>query len=81
MNHHCKHHCKHVRDQLTRRSISAAGPSNLSNLCGETGNELLEYYGYSLSIGAVIGVLLGFYCLFHIGSYLALSRLYRTPQR
>ena len=45
--------------------------------CATSGEGVLNYWGYTLSVGAVCGILLAFYAVFHIASYLALSRLYR----
>ena len=52
----------------------SAGPSTN---CSTTGNELLDYYGYNLAMGTIVGALIGFYVIFHIGSYLSLSYLYK----
>jgi ATP-binding cassette, subfamily G (WHITE), member 2 len=48
--------------------------------CDTTGDSLLAFWGYRFSIGEVIGFLTMFYVLFHIGSYLALSKLYRQKR-
>jgi len=45
--------------------------------CTTTGEDLLGYYGYTIGMGVLIAALLVTYALFHIGSYLSLSRLYK----
>lgn len=45
--------------------------------CDTSGDSLLEFWGYNFTILEVIGILALFYTVFHIGSYLALSKLYR----
>ncbi len=45
--------------------------------CDTSGDSLLVFWGYNLSVPEVIGILSLFYVVFHIGSYLALSKLYR----
>lgn len=51
------------------------GGTNLA--CATTGESLLDYWGYGLTIAEVVGILVAFYAVFHLASYLALSRLYR----
>ncbi len=48
--------------------------------CNTTGDDLLEFWGYHLSIRECIGILLCFYVAFHVGSYLALSKLYKQKR-
>lgn len=48
--------------------------------CNTTGDDLLDFWGYKLSIGTCVGILLAFYVIFHIGSYLALSKLYKQKR-
>ena len=38
---------------------------------------LLNYWGYGLTVAEVAAILIAFYILFHLASYLALSHLYR----
>lgn len=46
-------------------------------ICGTTGDQLLDYYGYTIQIGILIAAMIAAYLIFHIGSYLSLSRLYK----
>lgn len=48
--------------------------------CNTTGDDLLDFWGYKLSIGTCVGILCAFYVVFHIGSYLALSKLYKQKR-
>ncbi|EIE27766.1 hypothetical protein COCSUDRAFT_45983 [Coccomyxa subellipsoidea C-169] len=52
----------------------------LTPQCNTTGDDLLDFWGYKLSIGTCVGILLAFYVIFHIGSYLALSKLYKQKR-
>lgn len=45
--------------------------------CGTTGDQLLDYYGYTIPLAVLIGAMLAAYAIFHVGSYLSLSRLYK----
>lgn len=45
-----------------------------------TGDQAIEFWGFDMRPGKVIGVLLAFYVVFHIGSYLALSKLYKQKR-
>ena len=45
--------------------------------CGTTGNQLLDYYGYTINTAILIAAMLAAYIIFHLGSYLSLSRLYK----
>lgn len=51
------------------------GGANLA--CQTSGESLLDYWGYGLTVAEVAVILLAFYLIFHVASYLALSRLYR----
>ena len=48
--------------------------------CNTTGDDLLDFWGYHLSVGTCIGILMCFYVAFHVGSYLALSKLYKQKR-
>jgi hypothetical protein len=48
--------------------------------CDATGDSVLAFWGYKLTTGQVLGILLVFYAAFHVGSYLALSKLYRQKR-
>ncbi|BDA42962.1 ABC transporter G family member 22 [Coccomyxa sp. Obi] len=48
--------------------------------CNTTGDDLLDFWGYKLSIGTCVGILVAFYVVFHVGSYFALSKLYKQKR-
>ena len=48
--------------------------------CDATGDSVLAFWGYKLTTGQVLGILFVFYAAFHVGSYLALSKLYRQKR-
>ena len=52
----------------------------LTPRCDTTGDALLDFWGYHLSVGTCIGILMAFYVAFHVGSYLALSKLYKQKR-
>ena len=45
-----------------------------------TGNQVLQYWELTLSIAEVVAILLGFYAIFHVASFVALSVLYRQKR-
>ena len=76
--------------RLTRLAPLPAAPTDsevvqiasggLTPHCDTTGDNLLDFWGYHLSVGTCIGILMAFYVLFHVGSYLALSKLYKQKR-
>ena len=48
--------------------------------CDSTGDSVLAFWGYKLTTGQVLGILFVFYLAFHVGSYLALSKMYRQKR-
>ena len=45
--------------------------------CVTKGQDMLDYYGYTINTGVLVAALIAAYFILHIGSYLALSRLHR----
>jgi hypothetical protein len=45
-----------------------------------TGDQVLQFWELTLSVGEVVAVLIGFYFFFHIASFVSLSVLYRQKR-
>jgi hypothetical protein len=48
--------------------------------CDSTGDSILAFWGYKMSLGQVMAILAAFYVAFHAGSYLALSKMYKQKR-
>ena len=64
----------------TDSEVVQIASGGLTPHCDTTGDNLLDFWGYHLSVGTCIGILMAFYVLFHVGSYLALSKLYKQKR-
>ncbi len=71
-----------VNAQLAESQTDVAhiATGGLTPKCGTSGEQLLDFWDYKLSVGQCIGILFAFYAIFHVGSYLALSKLYRQKR-
>lgn len=64
----------------SQSNVAAIATGGLTPKCGTTGEQLLDFWDYKLSVPQCIGILFAFYAVFHVGSYLALSKLYRQKR-
>ena len=69
--------CQHLR--WPARSVSVQLSLRLRSVVS-TGNVALEYWGLSIAPGEVIGILLCFYIVLHVASFLALSQLHKQKR-
>lgn len=60
--------------------VTQIASGGLTPRCNTTGDDLLDFWGYKLGVAECVGILLAFYVVFHIGSYLALSKLYKQKR-
>ena len=65
---------------MTDSDVVQIASGGLTPRCSTTGDDLLSFWGYHLSVVQCVGILLGFYMVFHLGSYLALSKLYKQKR-
>lgn len=64
-----------IRQQASGGRASQAINAGFKPTIIRNGTQVLEYYEFFLHPGPVVGVLIGFYVLFHILSYLAMTYL------
>lgn len=64
----------------TDAEVVQIASGGLTPKCSTTGDDLLNFWGYHLSVAECVGILLAFYVVFHLGSYLALSKLYKQKR-
>lgn len=64
----------------SQSQVAHIATGGLTPKCGTSGEQLLDFWDYKLNVGECIGILFAFYVVFHVGSYLALSKLYRQKR-
>lgn len=50
-------------------------PGGSSAACMPDGQAVLSYWGYDLGVGTIFAILIGFYLVCHLVSYLSLRRM------
>ena len=65
--------------RLAKVTPGMAAPATNCSAVG-TGNQALAYWGINVGPGEIIGILLAFYFVLHVFSYLALSQLHKQKR-